>query len=602
MCGIIGYTGKGKLSDILLHGLSRLEYRGYDSAGAVFLEGGAFSVVKAVGRLYNLEEKLTETTYTGDCGIAHTRWATHGVPSEVNSHPHGTERVQIVHNGIIENFTDIRSEVVGKGFVMKSQTDSEPLACLIDSFYDGCPITAIRKATEKAEGAYALGILFADKPGHIYAVCKDAPLIVSKNDDEGFIASDSLAIVKYTDKFVRLSDGQIAEVTSQNLNIFDIKNQPIEQNWEKISYDYSESGADGYPNFMLKEINEVPTAILKTVNPKISDGLPCFSDSDITNSLWESVSAVHIVACGTAMHAGLIGKHIIESTVRIPVTVHVASEFRYQDPILKNDELVIVISQSGETADSIAAINLAQSRGVKVLGIVNVLGSTISRLCDYVIYTNAGPEISVASTKAYSVQMAVLYLIAAKLLEVGGNVEGAKEIVAGILRSVEDIKQTLTLDEKLKAIAEVIHTAKNLFYVGRGVDSHLACEGSLKLKEITYIHSEAYPAGELKHGSIALISEEVPVVSVATCGSTFLKLVSNIQEVKARGAKTILLSTIGGDTPDGVDLKVDIPCQDERFSPFPTATAMHLVAYHTATLLGRDVDKPRNLAKSVTVE
>ena len=606
MCGIIGYTGsKANSLEILIEGLTALEYRGYDSAGvAAFDKGGNLKVVKSVGRVSAVGEK---TASFGDsfCGIGHTRWATHGVPSDPNSHPHGTDSVQIVHNGIIENYAGLKAELTALGYTFVSETDTEIAAKLIDYYYKKCNnrLSALTSATERLEGSYALGVLFADEPGTIYAARKDSPLIIGIGDGANYIASDVTAILRRTRDYYQLDDFDVAVIKSDSIDIYN-GGKKAEHQKLTASWDFEAAEKGGFDHFMLKEIHEEPEAMIKTLRPRIKDMLPDFSEEKLDEDMLRRVSRLHIVACGTAMHAGLIGKYMFEKFARIPVNVDIASEFRYNDPIIDENDLVIIVSQSGETADSLAALRLAKKKGAATLGIVNVIGSSIAREADNVLYTWAGPEIAVASTKAYNVQTALLTLLAVKSALIRGKIDEAKakeltrELFEEAPKAVADV--IAKKDEAAKLSAEY-KNASDLFFIGRGIDYPLSCEGSLKLKEISYIHSEAYAAGELKHGTISLIEEGTPVIALATSVDLYDKMVSNIREVKARGAKVLMITAVEGENT-AADSVVKLPAVPEWLGFFPAVTCLQLIAYYTSTFRGCDVDKPRNLAKSVTVE
>ena len=610
MCGIIGYTGNKKTVPILLEGLRTLEYRGYDSAGITVSEGGRLATVKSKGRLSDLEARLSKSAeLMGNCGIGHTRWATHGEPSDTNSHPHATENLALVHNGIVENYAEIEEMLKGAGYTFVSETDTERAAKLLDMFFAKShdPLDAISRAIKVIRGSYAFGIIFKGQEDTIYAVRKDSPLIVAHDEEGGFIASDIPAVLKYTNKYYRLDEGVIAKVTAHGVSFFDEKLSPAEQKTETIDWDIEQAQKGGYPHFMIKEINEEPEAIRKTLEPRIKDGLPYFGIEALDGEFLSQFASIHIVACGTAMHAGLVGKAIIEKLARVPVNVEIASEFRYRDPILRKNDLVILLSQSGETADTLAALRHAKAQGVYTLAIVNVIGSSVAREADSVLYTWAGPEIAVASTKAYSVQCALLYLVAVRLALANGKLdnEAAKEICSSMLSQIpEAIESALSLDKQIYDAATKLVAAEHLFYIGRDMDYALATEASLKLKEISYIHSEAYAAGELKHGTISLITDGTPVVAVTTVKKVCEKTVSGIREVKSRGAFVVSVCS------KELSEQYDIPCDDmivipdvpELLYPFPLATVLQLLAYHVSALKGLDVDKPRNLAKSVTVE
>ena len=606
MCGIVGYVGERDCTDVLLDSLSKLEYRGYDSAGIAVFENGNISVEKSKGELKNLREKIeNEHKPDGHCGIGHTRWATHGEPSDINSHPHGSKRVSIVHNGIIENYKDIKKFLTGKGYTFISETDTETVAKLLDYYYDGDPIDAIIKTLNDIRGAYALGILFKDFPDRIFAVRKDSPLIIGVGDEENFIASDVPAILKYTRRYYLLEQNEIATIRADRVEFCNMHKQEITKEVQVSNLDMNAAEKGGYEHFMLKEIHEQPTAVKTTITPRIVDGMPNLSECGMTEEDLKNYRKIFIVACGTAMHAGMVGKYVIEKLARTEVTVDIASEFRYRDPIVTPEDLVIVISQSGETADTKAALHLAHEKGAKVLAIVNVKGSSIAREADMVLYTHAGPEISVASTKAFSVQMATMYLLAFEMAYAKGTID--KEECMRLTKELSDIpdviEKTMECAERCQYIASKLITATSLLYIGRGLDYTLSMEGSLKLKEISYIHSESYAAGELKHGTISLVTDEMPVISVATQSKLLEKMVSNIQEVKSRGAFTITVTKEGTEFSKGImDEIVEVPALEDILMPMVTVIPLQLIAYYTTVLKGLNVDKPRNLAKSVTVE
>lgn len=605
MCGIVGYSGFREAEEVLLEGLRNLEYRGYDSAGLSIFEDGVIRTVKSQGRIQKLADKLQEAPIHGHCGIAHTRWATHGVPSDINAHPHLSDNVSLLHNGIIENYLELKEELIAKGYHFVSQTDTEVAAHLISSLYTGDPLAAISAALERIEGSYAFAILFKDHPDRVYGARKDSPLIAAVGNGENFILSDISATLKYTKDYYVLEDGDIVEISPDEVHIYDSKLHPVTRELLHAHWNLEEAQKGGYAHFMLKEIYEQPEAFSKTVVPHIKDGLPSFERDQIPVSFFEGRRSIQIVACGTAMYAGNVGKTLIEQFARIPVSVNVASEYRYSDPIVGPGDLVIVISQSGETADTLAALRLAKQKGADTLGIINVIGSSIAREADHVIYTHAGPEIAVASTKAFTVQMAVMFLVALELAWKNGVMDADvcrahTEDLAGCRVYIEQALELAPAIEKM--VPEAIDRP-SLFYIGRGLDHHLALEGSLKLKELSYLHSEAYPAGELKHGPISLITEGMPVIALATQQKVLPKTVSNMKEVKARGAKTVLIcqKTAVVDT-DAYDFRIDLPAAHDELMPFPAAVVMQLMAYYKAVQSGCDVDKPRNLAKSVTVE
>ena len=595
MCGIVGYVGKRNAQDVLLDGLEKLEYRGYDSAGvALALEGG-IRVVKSKGRLAELRKRLAvEALARSGCGIGHTRWATHGEPSDVNSHPHSTPRVSIVHNGIIENYGVLKERLMAKGYTFESETDTEVLVKLIDSCYEGEPLKALRAALAMVRGSYALAVLFRDFPGTLFAVKRESPLIVGWGEEENFIASDIPALLKYTRRYSVLEEGDMAVVNADGIRFYNEFAEPVEREVLTANWDQEAAEKGGYPHFMLKEINEQPAAITATVSPRMENGLPDLRVPELTDERLRRIGTVHLVGCGTAMHAGMVGKAAIEALARVPAQVEIASEFRYRNPILRPEDLVIIISQSGETSDTLAALKLAKSRGVPVLAIVNVVGSSIARAADYVMYTYAGPEIAVASTKAYMVQMCVLYLFALRLAYARGMQTDAeiRRLTAELLQAGEVIKPRLADCEQIKYLASRFVNTQSCFFIGRGFDYSLSLEGSLKLKEISYVHSDAYAAGELKHGTISLVTDGVPVIALATQKQT-----------KSRGAKVLLFTTRDAVVPDGVaDYVVRLDDYDDLLMPLQLIVPLQLFAYYMAVLRGCDVDKPRNLAKSVTVE
>ncbi len=606
MCGIVGYVGKRNAQDVLLDGLEKLEYRGYDSAGvALALEGG-IRVVKSKGRLAELRKRLAvEALARSGCGIGHTRWATHGEPSDVNSHPHSTPRVSIVHNGIIENYGVLKERLMAKDYTFESETDTEVLVKLIDSCYEGEPLKALRAALAMVRGSYALAVLFRDFPDTLFAVKRESPLIVGWGEEENFIASDIPALLKYTRRYSVLEEGDMAVVNADGIRFYNEFAEPVEREVLTANWDQEAAEKGGYPHFMLKEINEQPAAITATVSPRVENGLPDLRVPELTDERLRRIGTVHLVGCGTAMHAGMVGKAAIEALARVPAQVEIASEFRYRNPILRPEDLVIIISQSGETSDTLAALKLAKSRGVPVLAIVNVVGSSIARAADYVMYTYAGPEIAVASTKAYMVQMCVLYLFALRLAYARGMQTDAeiRRLTAELLRAGEVIKPRLADCEQIKYLASRFVNTQSCFFIGRGFDYSLSLEGSLKLKEISYVHSDAYAAGELKHGTISLVTDGVPVIALATQKQVYEKTISNAKETKSRGAKVLLFTTQDAVVPDGVaDYVVRLDDYDDLLMPLQLIVPLQLFAYYMAVLRGCDVDKPRNLAKSVTVE
>ena len=609
MCGIVGYVGARCAQNVLLDGLTKLEYRGYDSAGLALSVGGGIRVIKSKGRLTALRARLEEATAAGlpaaHCGIGHTRWATHGEPSDVNSHPHSTPYVSIVHNGIIENYGALKAVLEAKGYTFVSETDTEVLVKLIDSCYHGEPLRALTQALARVRGSYALAVLFRDWPDTLFAVRRESPLIVGYGEGENFLASDIPAILRYTRRYSVLEEGDMVVCKAGSVQIYDEFGRAVQR--EKLTADWDIEAAEkgGYPHFMLKEINEQPAAITATVSPRVEDGLPDLRIPELNDRRLASIKRVHLVACGTAMHAGMVGKAAIEKLARLPAEVDIASEFRYRDPILDPEDLVVIISQSGETSDTLAALKLAKSRGVPVLAIVNVVGSSIARAADYVLYTYAGPEIAVASTKAYMVQMCVLYLFALRLAYARGTLTEAetRRYTAALQRAPEVVKPRLDDCEYIKYLASLFVNTQSCFFIGRGFDYALSLEGSLKLKEISYVHSDAYAAGELKHGTISLVTDGVPVIALATQHAVYEKTLSNAKETKTRGAKVLLFTTRDAAVPDGIaDYVVRLDEYEDIFMPLQLIVPLQLFAYYMAVLRGCDVDKPRNLAKSVTVE
>ena len=606
MCGIVGYVGKRSAQDVLLDGLEKLEYRGYDSAGVALALDGGIRVVKSKGRLTQLRQKLAAQVLAQSfCGIGHTRWATHGEPSDVNSHPHSTPRVSIVHNGIIENYGILKERLIAKGYTFESETDTEVLVKLIDSCYTGDPLRALQEALAKVRGSYALAVLFRDRPDTIFAVKRESPLIVGWGEGENFVASDIPALLKYTRRYSVLEEGDMAVCTAEGIRFYNEFAEPVQRPVLTADWDMEAAEKGGYPHFMLKEINEQPTAITATVSPRVEDGMPDLRIPQLTDEVLRGIGTVHLVGCGTAMHAGMVGKAAIETLARVPAEVDIASEFRYRDPILNPNDLVIIISQSGETSDTLAALKLAKSRGVPVLAIVNVVGSSIARAADYVLYTYAGPEIAVASTKAYMVQLCVLYLFALRLAYARGRLSAAetRRYTAQLLRAPEIIKARLADCEQIKYLASRYMNTQSCFFIGRGFDYSLSLEGSLKLKEISYVHSDAYAAGELKHGTISLITDGVPVIALATQKQVYEKTISNAKETRSRGARVLLFTTKDAVVPEGVaDAVIRLDEYEDLLMPLQLIVPLQLFAYYMAVLRGCDVDKPRNLAKSVTVE
>ena len=609
MCGIVGYVGPKDCSEVLVNALAKLEYRGYDSAGIAVFEDGDIKTVKTKGRLKDLEDKMAlEGKPSGNIGIGHTRWATHGEPSDVNSHPHSGARVTIVHNGIIENYIELKEFLISKGREFLSETDTEVVAQLLDYKYNGNPIETIDSVMAELKGSFALGVMFKDFPDRVYAVRRESPLIVGVAEGECFIASDVPAILKYTRDYYLLEHDEIATLTMDGVSFVNEYLDPIEKELKTADWDMEAAEKGGYPHFMIKEINEQPTAIRTTIMPRIKEGLPCLEECGITLDKIKDFKNITIVACGTAMHAGMVGKYVIEDLARVPVTVDIASEYRYRNPIVSEGDLVIIISQSGETADSLAAMRLAKQKGATTLAIVNAKGSSIAREADMLIYTLAGPEIAVASTKAYITQLSVMYLFAFELALAKGTLSEpeCKRLIQALMKTPDAVQYVIeNTEEKCKYIANQLVNADSLLYIGRGLDYALSMEGSLKLKEVSYIHSESYAAGELKHGTISLIDDGMPVIAVATQTDIIPKTISNIVEVKSRGAKILLVctETCARELKDGVaDYVVEIPHCDELLMPITAVVPLQLLAYYTAIHRGTDPDKPRNLAKSVTVE
>ena len=608
MCGIVGYVGQNQAAPILLDGLARLEYRGYDSAGMAVYHDDEIEIVKAKGRLQVLRE-LTNNgiDLKGTIGIGHTRWATHGEPSVTNSHPHYNKdkSIAVVHNGIIENYQPLRDRLVRKGYRFISDTDTEVIAHMLDNYYNGDPIETISKIMARMEGSYALGVLFKDHPGEIYAVRKDSPLIVGVSEQGNFIASDIPAILNHTRNVYFIENMEIVKLTKESVMFYNMDKEEIEKELTVVDWDMEAAEKGGYEHFMLKEIYEQPKAVRDTISPRIKDGEIVIDEWHMTDEDVQKLNKIFVVACGSAYHAGISGKYVLEGIARIPVEVDLASEFRYRDPIIDDNSLVIVISQSGETADSLAALREAQRRGVKVLGIVNVVGSSIAREADSVLYTWAGPEIAVATTKAYSTQLAALYLLAIYLGKKRGKLEQSvyNEMIQELQDLPDKIQSLLGDKERIQWFASKFAASHDIFFIGRGVDYATCMEGSLKLKEISYIHSEAYAAGELKHGTISLVEDGILVASVLTQPQLYEKTVSNMVEVKARGAYVMALTNSGNyDVEDVANFTVYIPKTNPWFTTSLAVIPLQLFAYYVSLARGLDVDKPRNLAKSVTVE
>ena len=604
MCGIIGFTGNEPAKDIIIGGLERLEYRGYDSAGLALLSNDQIQVRKRTGKVEELRKLCEAEKMPATCGIGHTRWATHGGVTDVNAHPHRVGKVVLIHNGIIENYRQIVTEY-GLADQLVSETDSEVVAALLNKFYEGDPVKAIKKTVKVLSGAFALCIMFQDIPDTIYAIRNVSPMVATSCERGSVIASDLTALIEFSKEYFVVPEYHILTLKKDGIDIQDLKGNKVTPQMLTVNWDITSAQKGGYPFFMLKEIYEQPDAIRNTIAPRINQELPDFTEDGIDDAIFKDCKRISIVACGTAMHAGMVGKHLIEKKLRIPVHVDCASEFRYKDPIIDEETLTIVLSQSGETIDTLEALKLAKNRGSKVLSIVNVKGSTIARESDYVLYTHAGPEIAVASTKAYTVQVAAMYLIACRIGLVKGLIteHDAKRFMTKLTNASNIVEETLKCADDIKRVADHIKFATDTFYIGRGLDYTMSLEAALKLKEITYVHAEAYAAGELKHGTIALISENVPVIALATQEDVYAKVISNIREVKARGAYVVLVSMDEEvNDPSICDQHIRLPKMDSEFTSFATAVVLQLVAYYTSEAKGLDVDKPRNLAKSVTVE
>ena len=607
MCGIIGYVGFLDAKKTLVDGLQTLEYRGYDSAGISFFTDGGIQTIKTIGKVSVLRELVhTQANDTiSTCGIGHTRWATHGGVSNTNSHPHTAGKVTLIHNGIIENYQELRKELEAQGKTPVSQTDSEIAAMVIDDCYSGNPEEAIRLATTKLVGAYGFCIMFEDIPETIYAIRSGSPLVAAHTTNGSIIASDMVALVSHTNHYFVLKEKHIAKMTNDEILVKDEYGDIYSPAIHHISWDVEKEKKGGYEHFMMKEIHEQPDALRNTILPRCVNGMPDFSTDQISDDIFQNIDRVIITACGSAMHAGLIGRNMIERLARIPVSVDIASEFRYQNPIVDDRTLLITISQSGETADTLAALKLAKSKGAKTLSVVNVKGSSVARESDYVLYTHAGPEISVASTKAYTVQLSVMYLIAFRLAYVSKQIseEETKSYMENLTNVASKVEEVLSYDSQIENIAKRLAKAGNIFFIGRGLDHALSCEGSLKLKEISYIHSEAYAAGELKHGTISLITDSVPVIALATQPDVYSKVISNVQEVRSRGAKVILITDINAAVDASLcDHQIVLPETSPLFTPFVSAVVLQYLAYYVSVEKGLNVDQPRNLAKSVTVE
>jgi len=610
MCGIVGYTGEKEVAPILLECLSKLEYRGYDSAGIAVLQDTEIEVRKKVGRLSELAKVIKASPVVGKMGIGHTRWATHGKPSDVNSHPHTDGKVEfaVVHNGIIENYIAIKEWLQQEGYQFKSETDTEVVPHLLKHFYKGNLKEAVQEIIKKLRGSYALAVVHEGEPDKIVVARQDSPLVIGLGDGEYFLASDIPAFLNYTKNALILEDGEVGVITKKGVTIYDINNQVLEKQVMQVRWDAQAAEKGGYEHFMLKEIHEQPKALRDTMISRILEGASAveLKELDIQPAAIASLNKVFIVACGTAYHAGVVGKYLIEDFVRLPVEVDVASEFRYRNPLIGENDLMIVVSQSGETADTLAALREAKRKGAKVIAITNVVGSSVSREADYVIYTWAGPEIAVASTKAYLTQVLCMYMVALYLAKIKETMSSEK--IAAVIDALrilpEQVEQVLDKEEEIAAIAKRFCGYEDLFFLGRGLDYAVAMEGSLKLKEISYIHSEAYAAGELKHGTLALIEEDIPVIALATQKEIFEKTLSNIKEVKAREAQVLAVvqEADAEEINKSVDAVFTIPNCPDSITPILSIVPLQLLSYYIAKERGCDIDKPRNLAKSVTVE
>ena len=609
MCGIVGYNGNKKAVDILLDGLSKLEYRGYDSAG-IAIQDKEIEVFKAKGKLTNLKEKLNGKELNGTCGIGHTRWATHGEPNEINAHPHVSNdgNVTLVHNGIIENYQELIQKLERHDYKLYSETDTEVLTNLIDYYYKKYkmgPIDAINRTMVRVRGSYAIAVMFKEYPGEIWVARKDSPMIIGVNNDGTYLASDVPAILKYTKKVYYIDNMEAACLKKNSVTFYDLNGDEITKELKEINWDIRAAEKEGYEHFMIKEINEQPDVIRKTINSLVGDNKIDLSKTGLTNEDIKNIKEIYIVACGSAYHVGVCAKYIFEDLTRIPVIVDIASEFRYRKPILNKDGFAIIISQSGETADSLAALREAKKEGIKTLAIVNVVGSSIAREADYVLYTLAGPEIAVATTKAFSTQLVASYSLAIEFAKVKEKIndDKYKELINElntIPDKIDNILKNKTTDiQKIASKFSHIHDA---FYIGRGLDYAISLEGSLKLKEVSYIHSEAYAAGELKHGTISLIEDNTLVIGIATQEEIFEKTISNLVEVKSRGAYVLVITTEDKDVSKVADNIITIPITNKYFYPSLTVIPLQLIGYYITVSKGLDVDKPRNLAKSVTVE
>jgi len=605
MCGIVGYSGPLCAQKILLDGLEQLEYRGYDSAGVALIDdNGELFLRKKAGRVSVLRDACNVVPIEAHCGIGHTRWATHGGVTDVNAHPHSCGQVTLIHNGIIENYHEITA-AFGFTPLLQSETDTEVAACLINHLYDGDPYKTLKKAADILMGSYAFCIVFHDHPGKIFCLRSVSPLVATASDRGSFVASDLTALIAYSRTYFVVPEHVIMTLTADSITLHDLNGTMIEPELLTVDWDVESAQKGGYPHFMIKEINEQPDALENTIRPRLQNGMPTFAAENIPDDILKDCENITVIACGTAMYAGMVGKAIIEQTLKLPVAVHIASEFRYDTPLINEKTLTLVISQSGETIDTLAALRLAKKCGSKTIAIVNVKGSSIARESDYVIYTHAGPEIAVASTKAYTVQLAVMYLLACRMAMLRGvfTEDQAKAFIEELLYASSSISKVIMEDSHIKKAVKALKRAENAFYIGRGLDYAFSLEGALKLKEISYIHAEAYAAGELKHGTIALVEENTPVIALATQDKIFAKTISNIREVRARGALVTLITKANAQVdPDVYDIRIDLPVHEDLFAVFPAAAALQLLAYYTSDAKGLNVDKPRNLAKSVTVE
>ena len=608
MCGIVGYLGKRQATEVLIDGLSKLEYRGYDSAGVAVNTGNELAIRKFKGRLAILAEDLQKNPIDGHLGIGHTRWATHGEPSDVNSHPHFNmdRTIAVVHNGIIENYLELRAELEAEGVKFLSQTDTEIAAHMVSKYYEGNLLDSVYKATARFRGAYALGVVCADNANELVAVRKDSPLVVGLGEDENMIASDIPAILKYTRNVYFLENGEFVHILGDKVTVLNENKEVVEKEVSEITWDVEAASKGGFDSFMAKEIYEQPKGVEDTLMRRLDEnGRIKLDDIKITKEDLDRINKVYIVACGTAYHAGLVGKYAIEKFAKIPVIADIASEFRYSDPFVDENTLIIIVSQSGETADTLAALRDAKAKGARVLSITNVVGSSIARESDDIFYTWAGPEIAVASTKAYTTQLMAFYMIALNLAMTKGSITEEEYFkMIDILKEMPSkVEKVLECDKFVEEIAAEIKDKNDIFYLGRGLDYALAMEGSLKIKEISYMHAEAFAAGELKHGTIALIEEGTPVIAIATQEQLFEKMVSNMQEVKARGAKVIaIVEEYNKEVEKSADRVIYIPEVEDMFASITSVVPMQLLSYHVAKMRGCDIDKPRNLAKSVTVE